>query len=156
MRTILLYANASFTGEVYPMISSAGKTPQRRLFGNVLQPDEQTGFKGPDGMKFGIDGRLYCTVYGQQNVTVLDAKGQVAGRLKLDGPCPTNIAFSRDGKRLLVTESVQGTGGEPSRALRRPAVTLSKTIRCNRSELKDHQPATDRPDIVPPDHQRRV
>lgn len=103
-----LYANASFTGEVYRYDIFADRPPQRRNFGNVLQPDEQTGFKGPDGMKFGVDGRLYCTVYGQQNVTVLDAAGQVADRLKLDGNCPTNIAFSRDGKRLLVTEVSKG------------------------------------------------
>jgi gluconolactonase len=103
-----LYANASFTGEVYCYDIFADRPPQRKNFGNVLQPDEQTGFKGPDGMKFGVDGRLYCTVYGQQNVTVLDAAGQVADRLKLDGACPTNIAFSRDGTRLLVTEVSKG------------------------------------------------
>jgi gluconolactonase len=78
------------------------------LFGNVLQSDDQTGFKGPDGMKFGLDGRLYCTVYGQRNVTVLDKTGKVAERLSLDGPCPTNLAFARSGKKILVTEVSKG------------------------------------------------
>ena len=103
-----LYANASFTGDVYRYNVFGGKDPSRELFGNVLQQDDQTGFKGPDGMKFGADGRLYCTVYGQQNVTVLDKTGAVAERLKLDGPCPTNLCFSRDGAHILVTEVSKG------------------------------------------------
>ncbi len=103
-----LYANASFTGEVYRYDVFGAKAPRRELFGNVLQPDNQAGFKGPDGMKFGLDGRLYCTVYGQQNITVLDTTGKVAERLELDGPCPTNLAFARSGKRILVTEVSKG------------------------------------------------
>lgn len=103
-----LYANASFTGEVYRYDVIGNPAPKRELFGNVLQPDDQTGFKGPDGMKFGVDGRLYCTVYAQQNVTVLNADGSVAERLKLDGACPTNLCFSRDGKWILVTEVAKG------------------------------------------------
>jgi gluconolactonase len=102
-----LYANASFTGEVYAY-DIFGEDGSRQVFGNVLQPDDQEGFRGPDGMKFGTDGRLYCTVYGQQNVTVLDHAGKVADRIRLDGPCPTNIAFSRDGSCLLVTEVSKG------------------------------------------------
>jgi gluconolactonase len=103
-----LYANASFTGEVYAYDIFGSKKPIRRVFGNVLQKDKQTCFKGPDGMKFGVDGRLYCTVYGQKNVTVLNKNGKVAERLPLDGPCPTNLAFSRDGKKILVTEVSKG------------------------------------------------
>ena len=59
-------------------------------------------------MKFGADGRLYCTVYNQQNVTVLDQAGKVAERLALDGPCPTNLAFARNGGSILVTEVAKG------------------------------------------------
>ena len=103
-----LYANASFTGEIYSYDVFGSKKPKREVFGNVLQKDKQTGFKGPDGMKFGVDGRLYCTVYGQKNVTVLGKNGKVAERLPLDGACPTNLAFSRDGKNILVTEVSKG------------------------------------------------
>jgi gluconolactonase len=102
-----LYANASFTGEVYSYDLS-DRMPKRSVFGNVLQPDDRPVFKGPDGMKFGEDGRLYCTVYNQGNVTVLDRRGNVADRLALDGEAPTNIAFSRDGTKLLVTEVSRG------------------------------------------------
>ena len=101
-----LYANASFTGDIYRYDLS--KSATREMFGNVLQPDEQPGFKGPDGMKFGADGRLYCAVYGQKNVTVLDTGGNVAERLPLDGPCPTNLCFARSGKKILVTEVSKG------------------------------------------------
>ena len=103
-----LYANASFTGEVYRYDVFGSASPVREVFGNVLQPDEQTGFKGPDGMKFGADGRLYCVVYGQKNVTVLDSSGRVAERLPLDGPCPTNLCFARSGRKILVTEASKG------------------------------------------------
>ena len=104
----VLYANASFTGDVYSYDVFGSVVPKRQMFGNVLQPDDQEGFKGPDGMKFGMDGRLYCTVYGQQNVTVLNTDGSVAERLMLDGPCPTNLCFSLDGKSILVTEVSKG------------------------------------------------
>lgn len=102
-----LYANASFTGEIYRYDLDAA-TPKRELFGNVLQPDERPVFRGPDGMKFGTDGRLYCTVYNQQNVTVLDQSGSVAERLMLDGTCPTNLAFARNQPKILVTEVSKG------------------------------------------------
>jgi gluconolactonase len=102
-----LYANASFTGEVYCYDLNATKA-ERVLFGNVLQPDDRPVFKGPDGMKFGEDGRLYCTVYNQGNVTVLHRDGSVAERLKLDGEAPTNLAFSLDRNEILVTEVSKG------------------------------------------------
>ena len=103
-----LYANASFTGEVYRYDVFGAGTPKREQFGNVLQPDNGSGFQGPDGMKFGADGRLYCTVYGQGNVTVLNTDGSVAERLALDGECPTNCAFALNGHTLLVTEVGHG------------------------------------------------
>lgn len=103
-----LYANASFTGDVYRYDVFGGKAPERELFGNVLQPFEGDDFKGPDGMKFGADGRLYCTVYGQGNVTVLDGDGRVAERLALQGSDPTNCAFALEGRKLLVTEVSAG------------------------------------------------
>nr|WP_295537845.1 SMP-30/gluconolactonase/LRE family protein [uncultured Pseudacidovorax sp.] len=103
-----LYANASFTGEVYRYDVFGSAPARRELFGNVLQPDDQPGFKGPDGMKFGADGRCYCTVYAQKNVTVLGTDGRVAERLALDGACPTNLCFAQGERRILVTEVSKG------------------------------------------------
>jgi len=103
-----LYANASFTGEIYCYDVFGKKAPPRVVFGNVLQPHTNTDFTGPDGMAFGTDGRLYCTVYNQNNVTVLDQTGAVAERLILDGPQPTNCAFALEGRKLRVTEVGKG------------------------------------------------
>jgi gluconolactonase len=103
-----LYANASFTGEIYRYDVFGAAKPKRELFGNVLQPFEGDDFRGPDGMCWGEDGRLYCTVYGQRNVTVLNKDGSVAQRLPLEGDNPTNCAFALSGKTLLVTEVDRG------------------------------------------------
>jgi hypothetical protein len=53
-------------------------------------------------------GRLFCKVYGQKNVTLLNKSGKLAERLPLEGPCPTNLAFSREGEKILVTEVSKG------------------------------------------------
>ena len=55
-------------------------------------------------MCWGDDDRLYCTVYGQRNITVLNQDGSLAKRLPLDGENPTNCAFALSGRALLVTE----------------------------------------------------
>jgi gluconolactonase len=102
-----LYANASFTGEIYRYDIRA-QAPERELFGNVLQPFEGDDFRGPDGMAFGDDGRLYCTVYGQRNVTALNRDGSLAERLELQGDNPTNCAFALSGRVLRVTEVACG------------------------------------------------
>ncbi|MDE3175836.1 MAG: SMP-30/gluconolactonase/LRE family protein [Pseudomonadota bacterium] len=103
-----LYANASFTGEIHRYDVFGAAAPRREPFGNVLQPFEGDDFRGPDGMCWGDDGRLYCTVYGQRNVTVLNRDGSVAERLPLDGENPTNCAFALAGHNLLVTEVERG------------------------------------------------
>jgi gluconolactonase len=76
---------ATFTGEIdrYNVLGPAN--PQGEVFGNVLQPYEGDYFRGPDGMCWGVDGRLYCAVYGQRNVTVLNTDGSIAEPLPLDG-----------------------------------------------------------------------
>lgn len=99
-----LYANASLPGDIYRYDVFGSSEPRREHFGNVLQPHDRPGFRGPDGMAFGEDGRLYCTVYGQANVTVLDRDGQISERLALQGSDPTNVAFSLSAPELLVTE----------------------------------------------------
>jgi len=99
-----LYANASLPGDIYRYEVFGPGEPRRELFGNVLQRHDRPGFRGPDGMAFGTDSRLYCTVYGQGNVTVLDRNGLVAERLALRGSDPTNVAFSLTRPELLVTE----------------------------------------------------
>ena len=60
-------------------------------------------------MAFGTDGKLYVAVYGQGDVTVLGADGQVVQRLRTQGSLPTNVAFGLPGQRkLYVTEYQHG------------------------------------------------
>ena len=66
--------------------------------------------KGPDGMKFGVNGKLYVTVFGQGDVTVLAPDGSVAERIKTAGVLPTNLAFGPPGsQQIYVTEDEFGT-----------------------------------------------
>lgn len=99
----VLYANETLTGEVY-RYDLAKDRPERQRFGNVLRSDLPPAFRGPDGMKFGTDGRLYCTVYRQGDVTVLGRDGSVSERIATLGALPTNIAFAPAGGFAVITE----------------------------------------------------
>jgi gluconolactonase len=102
----LLYANETLTGNIYRYEWKEGQiTGPRIVFGNVIRPDAPPGWKGPDGMAFGADGRLYVAVFGQRDVTILGTGGEVAERIQTAGKLPTNIAFALPGrKRIHVTE----------------------------------------------------
>ena len=65
--------------------------------------------RGPDGMAFSEDGRLWCAVFGQGDMTVLGPDGGVVERLEVAGSAPTNVAFGRPGEgRLYVVEDEHG------------------------------------------------
>jgi gluconolactonase len=77
----------------------------REDFGNVHDPVKPPGFKGPDGMAFDINSKLYVAVYAQRDVTVLGKDGKVIERLQTPGNLPTNVCFGLPGqKRIYVTE----------------------------------------------------
>jgi gluconolactonase len=101
-----LYVDESATGNVFRYKWQDGKVlGPRALFANVIRPDAPPGWKGPDGMAFDEHGLLYVAVFGQKDVTVLDPKGAVVGRISTQGQLPTNVAFALPGKRSLhVTE----------------------------------------------------
>jgi gluconolactonase len=105
-----LYVNETVTGMVYRYKwNKGGALGPREDFGNVIKSPDAPGFQGPDGMKFGSNGHLYVTVYGQGDVTVLEKDGKVAERIKLEGHNPTNCAFGPKGsKKLYVTEVEYG------------------------------------------------
>jgi len=106
-----LYVNETITGMIFKYEWREGRVSGgRQDFGNVIAPDAPEGIKGPDGMKFGEDGRLYVTVFAQGDVTVLDYAGEVSERIKTDGAFPTNLAFGLPGdNRIYVTEDECGT-----------------------------------------------
>ena len=102
----LLYTNETLTGNIYRYDRIEGEIGGPRvLFGNVIRPDAPKGWKGPDGMAFSGEGRLFVAVFGQKDVTVLGAKGEVVERIPTAGKLPTNVAFALPGrKRIHVTE----------------------------------------------------
>jgi gluconolactonase len=102
----LLYANETLTGNIYSYSWQGSEIGgPRRLFGNVIRPDAPTGWKGPDGMAFSTDGKLYVAVFGQKDVTVLGARGEVVERIPTAGKLPTNVAFALLGQKSLhITE----------------------------------------------------
>jgi gluconolactonase len=106
-----VYANEMISGDIIRYEIVDGKpTGTRTLYGNVMAPDwGGAGFRGPDGMAFGANGYLYCAVFGQGDVTVLDTEGQLVRRIETAGAFPTNVAFGPDGeKKIYVTENEFG------------------------------------------------
>ena len=108
----LLYANETITGNIYRYrLDGVGRAVGgRELFANVLDPAwAGEGMRGPDGMAFSEDGRLWCTVFGQGDVAVIGADGEVLERIAVQGAAPSNIAFGRPGEgRIYVVEDQHG------------------------------------------------
>jgi gluconolactonase len=106
-----LFVAETLSGNIYRYASRSGRiTGGRERFGNVIEHFNVAQLKGPDGMKFAVDGSLYVAVFGQGDVTVLDESGKVARRLQVEGQFPTNLAFGpRGAKHIYVTEAVSGT-----------------------------------------------
>ena len=101
-----LYVNETITGMVYRYRWKDGKiVGPREGFGNVHDPSKAPAFKGPDGMAFDVNGRLYVAVYAQGDVTVLGKDGEVIERIPTPGNLPTNLCFGLPGrKKIYVTE----------------------------------------------------
>ncbi len=105
-----LYVNETVTGMVYRYeLRGGGAVGRREDFGNVIDPKAPKGYKGPDGMAFGENGKLFVTVFGQGDVTVLGRVGRVVERIHTAGRLPTNVAFGAKGqKKIYVTEDELG------------------------------------------------
>lgn len=103
-----LYVNETVTGAVYRYRLSQGLT-YRENHANVLDPALTPRHRGPDGMAFDTEGRLYCAVFGQGDVAVIAPDGTIERRIPVGGARPTNVAFAHDGApRIVVTEVEQG------------------------------------------------
>jgi gluconolactonase len=105
-----LYVGTTNDGKVWRFAwRDDGLLGTKEQFADVLDAAKEPTFRGPDGMKFGRDGNLYCTVVWQGDVTVLSPAGRVLRRITLHGNGPTNISFGAAGeRRIYVTE--QGSG----------------------------------------------
>lgn len=105
-----LYTSDTITGMVYRYRQrDDGTFGERESVANVVEEAAPGILKGPDGMAFGEDGRLYVAVHGQGDVTVLSPEGRVTDRLRTAGKLPTNVAFAPPGeKKVYVTEHELG------------------------------------------------
>ena len=105
-----LYVNEMLMAMIYRYRWEDGEiVGKREDFGNVADPESSADMKFPDGMKFGANGSLYVTVFGQGDVTVLGLDGAVVERIKTEGKMPTNLAFGPPGsKKIYVTEDEFG------------------------------------------------
>lgn len=100
-----LYVNEMISGDVVRLQVSGADHGRPEVVGNVMSADWQGGFRGPDGMAFGADGRLYCTVFGEGNVAVMGPDGRIDERIHTEGRRPTNVAWGPGGDRhIYVTE----------------------------------------------------
>lgn len=104
-----LYVATTQDGKVWRYPRQGAGFGDRELFADIRDPAKTGGFRGPDGMKFGLDGKLYVAAVNQGDVTVVDPDGTVTRRIPLNGLAPTNVCFGPPGsKKLYVTE--QGVG----------------------------------------------
>lgn len=105
-----LYVNEMMTGDIHRYAHRAdGTYGARQTVANVTVPDPEGGFRGPDGMAFSEDGRLWVAVFGQGDITVVDPEQGVVDRIPTLGAYPTNCAFGRAGEqRLYVSEAELG------------------------------------------------
>jgi gluconolactonase len=101
-----LYVAETLTGGIHRYDVSGAKAPRREQFATVLDPTWNGNcLRGPDGMAFSTDGRLWVAVFGQGDVTVLDSEGCLDSRLETAGNSPANVAFGMKGSgELLVAE----------------------------------------------------
>ncbi len=105
-----LYVTEMISGDILRYrFSEAGPTGRRELYSNVMNPEWPGGFRGPDGMNFGADGRLYCSVYGEGNIAIIGTDGMVERRIATEGRNPANVAWGPDGDHhIYVTEHELG------------------------------------------------
>ena len=105
-----LYVNEMLTGEIYRYERLlSGEFGPRESVVNVTVPDPEQGFRGPDGMAFSDDGRLWVAMFGQGDITVVDPEKGVVERIRTLGAFPTNCSFGKQGEHILyVTEAEHG------------------------------------------------
>lgn len=119
----LLYYSETLTGKIHRQI--VGGRPE--LFAQVMPVPAVDAFRGPAGMAFDRSGVLYCAIYGHGEICMVDPAGKVAGHIRTDGTRPSKIAFTPDGKYMLVSEHENGalekiTAPRPGLPLHMPSI----------------------------------
>lgn len=119
----LLYYSEVLTGNIYRQVVGG----RQEIFAHALRSPMDGRMKGPIGMAFDRDDTLYCAIYGQGDVCLIDTSGRISGHIPTNGPLPTNLAFTPDGRHVLITEHEHGaieriTAPRPGLPLHRPRI----------------------------------
>jgi gluconolactonase len=119
----LLYYSEMLTGTIYRQVVGG----RQEVFAHPLRSPTGGRLKGPAGMAFDRDDTLYCAIYGQGDICLVDPSGKISGHIRTNGALPSNVAFTPDGKYLLISEQEHGVieripAPRPGLALHRPSI----------------------------------
>ncbi|MDK4712922.1 SMP-30/gluconolactonase/LRE family protein [Rhizobium sp. CNPSo 4039] len=120
----LLYYSETLTGKIYRQVVGG----RQEMFVQSMTSPAVNALRGPVGLAFDRSGMLYCAMYGLGEISMVDAEGKMAGHIRTDGGRPANIAFTVDGKHLLVSEQENGvvekiTAPRPGLPLHMPPIS---------------------------------
>lgn len=120
----LLYYSETLTGKIYRQIVGG----RQEMFARSMTSPAVNALRGPSGLAFDRSGMLYCAMYGLGEICLIDTEGKMAGHIRTDGARPGNLAFTADGKHLLVTEQEKGvvekiTAPRPGLPLHMPSIS---------------------------------
>ncbi|MBN8950143.1 MULTISPECIES: SMP-30/gluconolactonase/LRE family protein [unclassified Rhizobium] len=120
----LLYYSETLTGKIYRQIVGG----RQEMFAQSMTSPATNVLRGPSDLAFDRSGTLYCAMYGLGEVCLIDTEGKMAGHIRTNGARPGNIAFTVDGKHLLVSEQEKGvvekiTAPRPGLPLHMPIIS---------------------------------
>lgn len=119
----VLYYSEMLTGTIYRQVIGG----RQEVFTQAIRSSTGGRLKGPAGMAFDRDGTLYCAIYGQGDICLINASGKISGHIRTNGALPSDVAFTPDGKYLLITEQERGVveripAPRPGLPLHRPKI----------------------------------
>lgn len=120
----LLYYSETLTGKIHRQIIGG----RQEMFAQSMTSPAINMLRGPGGLAFDRSGVLYCAMYGLGEISLFDTEGRMAGHIRTDGTRPGAIAFTADGKHLLVCEQENGvvekiTAPRPGLPLHMPTIS---------------------------------
>ena len=120
----LLYYSETLTGKIHRQIIGG----RQEMFAQSMTSPAVNALCGPAGIAFDRSGVLYCAMYGLGEISLVDTEGRMAGHIRTNGARPGKIAFTVDGKHLLVSEQDNGvvekiTAPRPGLPLHMPSIS---------------------------------
>lgn len=108
-----LLVNAHLAGEVLAFDAAPdGSLGAARRFQKLPLPPQvppaAAGYVGGDGMKIDPQGRIINAQFGGGRLLISDAAGEVLGQIDIPVPYVTNVNFTADPDRLVVTAMSDG------------------------------------------------